>query len=204
MLCQARYSMGNARVSRLQYNDADLSCALVHVAVCPPSDSESSYRFHPHIDIPHPNRAKTTEIDSHADETGSSENESEPTDPAADFPSGLRKRNVFSRDSTANSDSHDDESSLVDDMKTLAVGKEKPKKNDSGGKYSTPQDPLHWFGILIPISLRQSQTAFRRSIDTVCEIASLQTQLLDIHNQYQTALKTKRRLSASSTIVEDS
>jgi len=200
---QARYTMGNTRVGRLQYNDADLDCALVHVDIHPPSDSGCSYSFHPNVDIPQPNHTKPTNTESAVDENGSNVIDSEPTDSMSELPSGLRKRNVFPADSTTSSNDRGDESSLVDDMKKLVVGRDKLKNRDHSGRSSSAQDPLHWFGILIPMPLRQSQAAFRRAIDVVCKIASFQAELLDIREQYHTVLKAKRRLSASAAVVED-
>lgn len=203
VLFQARYTMGNTRVGRLQYNDADLDRALVHVDIHPPSDSVCSYSFHPNVDIPQPNHTKPTNAESASEENRSSVNDSEPTDSMSELPSGLRKRNVFPTDGTTSSSDHGDENSLVDDMKKLVVGRGKLKKRDHSGRSSSTQDPLHWFGILIPMPLRQSQAAFRRAIDVVCKIASLQSELLDIREQYRTAQKAKHRLSASATVVED-
>lgn len=205
VLCQARYSMGNARVGRLQYNDTQLDCALVHVDIHPLSDSGSSYCFSPIINIPQPNTVNLTKSESPTEENGSSVNDLEPANPVADLPSGLRKRNVFPTDRATSSRDHPDETSLADDMKKLAINREKPKKDDCDGcKPTTTQDPLHWFGILVPMPLRQSQAAFRHAIDIVCNIASLQTQLLDIRKQYHAVLKAKRHLSALATVVEDS
>jgi len=194
--------MGNTRVSKLQYNDRDLGYALVHVDVQSPSDSDRSYWFHPHISIPHTNSAKLSESD--AGENGPSVKDSKPAVSGSDFPSGLRKRNVFPTAGMSDSSDRGDETSLVDDVKKLFVTGENPKKDDHDSK--STQDPLHWFGILVPMPLRQTQAAFRRAIDTVCKIASLQAQLLDIHKQYRRhmKLKAKRRVSASVTDVEGS
>jgi len=196
--------MGNSRVSRLQYDDRDLCHALVHVDIHPTSESDSTHSFHPQVDVPQPHSADMTETGSPAEENGPSiNNSSESADPVADLPSGLRKRNVFSTDSTTDSSDHGDENLLVDDMKKLTVITDKLTKDNCAHKSTTTQDPLHWFGILIPMALRQSQAAFRRTIDIICKLASLQTQLLDIRNEYRTVLKVKLCFSASSTVVED-
>ena len=204
MLFQARYTMGNTRVGRLQYNDADLGCALVHVDVHPPSDSDRSYSFRPDFDIPQSSHTQRTNTESPAEEKRASADDSEPADPVSEFPSGLRKRNVLPTDSTTDSSDHDDGSVLVDDMKKLVVSRDRLTKRDHSSRSPSTRDPLHWFGILIPMPLRQSQAAFRRAIDVVCQIASLQSELLDIRKQYHTTLKAKHRLSASVAGVEDS
>ncbi|XP_060034218.1 coiled-coil domain-containing protein 115 [Erinaceus europaeus] len=42
---------------------------------------------------------------------------------------------------------------------------------------STPQDPLNWFGILVPHSLRQAQASFRDGLQLAADIASLQARV---------------------------
>jgi len=200
VMAQARYCMGSSRVGKLQYNDRDLGCALVRVDVT--SDSDHSYSFHPQTNIPQSNSVELAE--SASEVSGSSVNDSERTVSEARLPSGLRKRNVFPGDSsTVDSSDHGDETSLVDDVKKLAITGEKPRKDDHDSKSALTRDPLHWFGILVPMPLRQSQAAFQRAIDTVCKIASLHAQLLDIREQYRTTLKAKHRLSASAADDED-
>jgi len=196
--------MGNTRVGKLQYDDRDLDCALVHVDIHTPSDSDHSYWFHPCINIPQSSTEKLTETEVATEENRSSVNDLEPTVSLEDFPPGLRKRNVFPTDGASDSDGAGNETLLVDEMKKLIVTRQKPKKDDHDSKCTATQDPLHWFGILVPMSLRQCQSAFRHSIDVVCKIASLQAQLLDIREQYCTTLKAKHRLSRATADVENS
>ncbi|XP_004674959.1 PREDICTED: coiled-coil domain-containing protein 115 [Condylura cristata] len=40
-----------------------------------------------------------------------------------------------------------------------------------------PQDPLNWFGILVPHSLRQAQASFQEGLQLAADIASLQTRI---------------------------
>ncbi|XP_053452973.1 coiled-coil domain-containing protein 115 [Nycticebus coucang] len=40
-----------------------------------------------------------------------------------------------------------------------------------------PQDPLNWFGILVPHSLRQAQASFRDGLQLAADIASLQNRI---------------------------
>ncbi|XP_006163204.1 coiled-coil domain-containing protein 115 [Tupaia chinensis] len=42
---------------------------------------------------------------------------------------------------------------------------------------SAPQDPLNWFGILVPHSLRQAQASFRDGLQLAADIASLQIRI---------------------------
>lgn len=41
----------------------------------------------------------------------------------------------------------------------------------------TPQDPLNWFGILVPHSLRQAQASFQEGLQLAADIASLQIRI---------------------------
>ncbi|KAJ1931185.1 hypothetical protein EC988_009868, partial [Linderina pennispora] len=50
----------------------------------------------------------------------------------------------------------------------------KPKSKSS--KYS---DPLHWFGMLVPPSLRDSQRGFQLSLDKLVELAQLQRHVME-------------------------
>ncbi|XP_075771084.1 vacuolar ATPase assembly protein VMA22 [Pelodiscus sinensis] len=58
------------------------------------------------------------------------------------------------------------------------------------------QDPLTWFGILVPQSLRQAQNSFREGILLAGEIATLQSELEGARAQYRALLDRKRRLLA--------
>ncbi|XP_008591957.1 PREDICTED: coiled-coil domain-containing protein 115 [Galeopterus variegatus] len=42
---------------------------------------------------------------------------------------------------------------------------------------ATPQDPLNWFGILVPHSLRQAQASFRNGLQLAADIANLQIRI---------------------------
>ncbi|KAM5313107.1 coiled-coil domain-containing protein 115 isoform 1-T1 [Glossophaga mutica] len=42
---------------------------------------------------------------------------------------------------------------------------------------SAPRDPLNWFGILVPHSLRQAQASFREGLQLAADMASLQSHI---------------------------
>ncbi|KAF7468449.1 Hypothetical predicted protein [Marmota monax] len=52
-----------------------------------------------------------------------------------------------------------------------------PTKTPEPEPYAAPQDPLNWFGILVPQSLRQTQASFRDGLQLAADIASLQTRI---------------------------
>ncbi|KAM5155950.1 coiled-coil domain-containing protein 115 [Callospermophilus lateralis] len=52
-----------------------------------------------------------------------------------------------------------------------------PTKTPEPEPSAAPQDPLNWFGILVPHSLRQAQASFRDGLQLAADIASLQTRI---------------------------
>lgn len=52
-------------------------------------------------------------------------------------------------------------------------------------KLSGKDDPLQWFGVLVPQSLRNCQQNFCAATKSVCKIASLQTNLETVQKQYR-------------------
>nr|XP_060618741.1 coiled-coil domain-containing protein 115 [Anolis sagrei ordinatus]XP_060618742.1 coiled-coil domain-containing protein 115 [Anolis sagrei ordinatus] len=79
-----------------------------------------------------------------------------------------------------------------------------PKKAESSDKPqeatshpaegSGNQDPLNWFGILVPQSLRQAQRTFQEGIHLAAEIASLQSEIEACRRRYCALLERKRDL----------
>ncbi|XP_015261654.1 PREDICTED: coiled-coil domain-containing protein 115 [Gekko japonicus] len=64
------------------------------------------------------------------------------------------------------------------------------------------QDPLTWFGILVPQSLRQAQKTFQEGIRLAAEIASMQSEIETTRRRYHALLEEKRRLSAKENVLE--
>ncbi|XP_053870878.1 coiled-coil domain-containing protein 115 [Malaclemys terrapin pileata] len=63
-------------------------------------------------------------------------------------------------------------------------------------KGASSRDPLTWFGILVPQSLRQAQSSFKEGILLAGEIASLQSDIEATRAQYRALLERKRQLLA--------
>ncbi|XP_004479363.1 coiled-coil domain-containing protein 115 [Dasypus novemcinctus] len=59
---------------------------------------------------------------------------------------------------------------------------------------AAPPDPLNWFGILVPHSLRQAQASFSEGLQLAADIASLQTRINWGRSQVR-ALQERHRLS---------
>ncbi|XP_011797686.1 PREDICTED: coiled-coil domain-containing protein 115-like [Colobus angolensis palliatus] len=52
-----------------------------------------------------------------------------------------------------------------------------PTKTPEPQSSEAPRDPLNWFGILVPHSLRQAQASFRDGLQLAADIASLQNRI---------------------------
>ncbi|KAM4663930.1 coiled-coil domain-containing protein 115 isoform 1-T4 [Discoglossus pictus] len=75
----------------------------------------------------------------------------------------------------------------------------KAEEEGDGNKVpqTTPsQDPLRWFGILVPQSLRQAQSCFTEGISLAAEVASLQSSVEETRSQYHSLLAKKHHLLA--------
>ncbi|XP_058684646.1 coiled-coil domain-containing protein 115 [Poecile atricapillus] len=61
-----------------------------------------------------------------------------------------------------------------------------------------PQDPLGWFGVLVPPSLRQAQGSFQRGVTLAVEVAELQAGLEAAAARYRRLLRHKRHRAGDS------
>ena len=62
-------------------------------------------------------------------------------------------------------------------------------------KKSSSSDPLKWFGVLVPQALRQSQTEFKNSVNTVVTVANLKTKLISLQKEYEDLLRQKKEMA---------
>ncbi|XP_026223869.1 coiled-coil domain-containing protein 115 [Anabas testudineus] len=61
------------------------------------------------------------------------------------------------------------------------------------------QDPLKWFGILVPQSLKQAQSSFKQVIELSAEIATLQTAVLNTRQELKNNMKDKHILQEKTS-----
>ncbi|CAI5647591.1 unnamed protein product [Oreochromis niloticus] len=70
------------------------------------------------------------------------------------------------------------------------------------GDHNAQQDPLKWFGVLVPQSLKHAQSSFKQVIELSAEIAALQTAVLSARQELKHSLQNKHtpgeRLSNSA------
>uniref|UniRef100_A0A4W4ELI7 Vacuolar ATPase assembly protein VMA22 n=1 Tax=Electrophorus electricus TaxID=8005 RepID=A0A4W4ELI7_ELEEL len=57
------------------------------------------------------------------------------------------------------------------------------------------QEPLKWFGILVPQNLKQAQTVFKEVITLSAEISTLQNVILVTREELQSQMKEKQKIS---------
>ncbi|XP_026188174.1 vacuolar ATPase assembly protein VMA22 isoform X2 [Mastacembelus armatus] len=101
---------------------------------------------------------------------------------------GVRRRNKPKNNTTekeANVQTGDDKAPEVSSV----------KKSDTNSQ----QDPLKWFGILVPQSLKQAQSSFKQVIDLSAEIATLQTSVLNIRQELKNSMKDKLTLQEKAS-----
>lgn len=117
----------------------------------------------------------------------------------------LRKRNVgkSSNDGTnGNEDNTDNErqEQMPDDKKS----DNKEDSNTNIKPKSTRKDPLNWFGVLVPQSLRYSQKNYKLAAEACVELANLQLKIQKLQAQYQELLQEKNILALAEVKVSSS
>ncbi|XP_028309360.1 coiled-coil domain-containing protein 115 [Gouania willdenowi] len=170
-MSSARYSMGSKHVSALQYASEMDPLVCVEVST---SDSGDVQFF----------TERTTQTCS---------NVCEPAPTAIEEigpqEQGVRRRNISKKDVPTK-----DKSDGTIREKTSEVNLTKTNE------HSPQQDPLKWFGILVPQSLKQAQSSFKQVIELSAEIASLQTAILRTRQELKISLTNENaviRLSSS-------
>ncbi|KAM9344230.1 coiled-coil domain-containing protein 115 [Pholidichthys leucotaenia] len=93
---------------------------------------------------------------------------------------GVRRRNKLKMDTTEKESSEKTSDEKASEMKTI-------RKHDQNPQ----QDPLKWFGVLVPQSLKQAQSSFKQALEVSAEIASLQTAVLNSREELKQNLKNK-------------
>ncbi|XP_027767212.1 coiled-coil domain-containing protein 115, partial [Empidonax traillii] len=63
-----------------------------------------------------------------------------------------------------------------------------------GAPTQPPPDPLGWFGVLVPPSLRQAQGSFQKGVTLAVEVAELQGTVDAAATRYRHLLRQKRLL----------
>lgn len=71
------------------------------------------------------------------------------------------------------------------------IPQSKTKQDTDNGPRSQSQDPLKWFGVLVPQNLRQGQAWFQKALDLVVQCANVKEELENCQHEYKKLLKVK-------------
>ncbi|XP_029466564.1 coiled-coil domain-containing protein 115 isoform X2 [Rhinatrema bivittatum] len=172
-LSQSRFAMGNKSVSSLQYGHQ--MTASIHVLARAGENGSCSFQVRRAEAGDGQTSAKDLLEQLEVEDIGPKEQ-------------GLRRRKGLSR--------IDDPSPSED----TAAEKLKPRssKEMDGAqqeeRLAPAQDPLKWFGILVPQSLRQAQSSFKQGVSLAGEIATLQSSIEVTREQFNSLMKKKKQL----------
>lgn len=172
---KARYSMGVCSVSDLQIPDGDFNA---HVKVIPNKiEKQSSGDEGPYFEVSSssPSKAEVLEEVPKAEKSGNEES------------SGVRRRHATRNKLNSEADSVKAERNH---------GKSDQTKRDESVPTVRP-DPLKWFGLLVPNSLRQGQTCFKAATSTAVELVNQKVKLNRIIDEYL-ELKSKKHMFLSN------
>ncbi|XP_067880222.1 coiled-coil domain-containing protein 115 [Heterodontus francisci] len=176
-LSKARYSMGSKWVSSLQYGPEMVPLAQVDVSL--KEDGRHSFKVERVV----PGEVKRTEA-------GREERKEIMEIGAKDQ---VRRRKARWRGEEERKLLPEDE--LADRMQALKESPREEGKPAGQGDGPLPgQDPLKWFGILVPQSLRLAQTSFKEVMEVAAEVATLQSSLVSTKAEYRALLQQKQKL----------
>ncbi|XP_030625758.1 vacuolar ATPase assembly protein VMA22 [Chanos chanos] len=168
-ISKARYSMGNKQVSALQYASEMEPLVHVHTRILDNGVAEF--------------QAESTEC-----KTGNVKNCSVAVESIGPNEEGLRRRINMKQKSI-----QEENVAQKEPKKSTA---EREPQGTTKAEPSEPQhqDPLKWFGILVPQNLKQAQGAFKEVITLSAEIATLQNAILATRTEMQTHMKEKQKI----------
>lgn len=174
-MSKARYSMGNKHVSALQYASEIEPLVCVHART---------------LDNGEVNFCTEGLKQKGSNEAGKDARSIEDIGPQEE---GVRRRIKPKKDITQKESSEEASSEKAPEVIPARKSDQNPQ-----------QDPLKWFGILVPQSLKQAQSSFKQVIELSAEIATLQTAVLNTRQELKHNLKDKHILQeeASATQLE--
>ncbi|XP_034551722.1 coiled-coil domain-containing protein 115 [Notolabrus celidotus] len=169
-ISKARYSMGNKQVSALQYASEIEPVVCVHARTL--ENGEVDF-FTRKVEQKCSNNIEKDAMS--VEDIGPQEE-------------GVRRR-IKPKSDTTQKDACEEASSGKSPEVTPV------RKNE----HNPQQDPLKWFGILVPQSLKQAQSSFKQVIELSAEIATLQTAVLKTRQEFMDGMKDKRILQEEAS-----
>lgn len=172
-ISKARYSMGNKHVSALQYASEIEPLVCVHARTLDSGEVDFCSE-----------RVKQK----CSNEAGKDAKSIEDIGPQEE---GVRRRIKPKKDTTEKEASEEASSEKAPEVTPVRKIEQNPQ-----------QDPLKWFGILVPQSLKQAQSSFRQVIELSAEIATLQTAVLNTRQELQHSMKNKHSLQEEALAAQ--
>ncbi|XP_076596220.1 vacuolar ATPase assembly protein VMA22 [Chaetodon auriga] len=169
-MSKARYSMGNKQVSALQYASEIEPLVCVHARTLENGEVDFCTE-----------RVK----EKCCNEDGKDARSIEDIGPQEE---GIRRRIKPNKDITEKEANKEASSEKAPEVTPVRKSEQNPQ-----------QDPLKWFGILVPQSLKQAQSSFRQVIELSAEIAALQTAVLNTREELKHSMKDKHVLQEKTT-----
>ncbi|XP_067448405.1 coiled-coil domain-containing protein 115 [Thunnus thynnus] len=173
-MSKARYSMGNKQVSALQYASEIEPLVCVHAR----SLDNGKMEF-------------CTERVSQKCSNESGKDGMRSIEDIGPQEEGVRRRIKSKKDITEKEASEEASSEKAPEVPPVRKSDQNPQ-----------QDPLKWFGILVPQSLKQAQSSFKQVIDLSAEIATLQTAVLNTRQDLMHSMKDKHTLQEKTSAAQ--
>ncbi|KAF7656039.1 hypothetical protein LDENG_00046980 [Lucifuga dentata] len=169
-ISKARYSMGNKQVSALQYASEIEPLACVHARTLDNGQVEFCTQRVTHKPNNESGKALTS-----VEDIGPQEE-------------GVRRR-IKPKKDTLEKETSEKPHSKASELPPV-------KKSDQNPQ----EDPLKWFGILVPQSLKQAQLSFKQVIELSAEIATLQSTILNIREELKQSMKQKQEKDTAAQL----
>lgn len=176
-LSRARYNMGNKSVGSLQWNEREME-SMYEVTF---SEEEGDQRHEPFT-----LNAKTI-AKPDGDKDGLRQRKTQNT--VRQFVGKAKSLNEI-----------EDIAADLSDMELEKVIDATLNPQNRRRQLTMSMDPLKWFGVLVPQSLRSSQGNFKDAVKESVILANLRYQLLDIKDKYANLLKQKKNIEPASNV----
>ncbi|XP_078391166.1 vacuolar ATPase assembly protein VMA22 [Cetorhinus maximus] len=176
-LSKARYSMGNKWVSSLQYGPEMVPSAQVDVSL--KEDGRCGFQVERVVSGEVKRTGAVQEEQKEIVEVGAKEQ--------------VRRRK-------ARRSGEEEQKLLSDDElagRSQALKESTGEEDTPAGQREGPvpsQDPLRWFGVLVPRSLKIAQASFKEVMEIAAEVATLQSSLVSTKAEYQALLRQKHKV----------
>ncbi|XP_059805576.1 coiled-coil domain-containing protein 115 [Hypanus sabinus] len=164
-LSKARYSMGTKWVSSLQYGSEMVPLARVDVSQ--KEDGHYDFRVE-RVDSGEQTGGTITEKHLEIEEIGPKEQEEAPLVRRRRKPEG------------------------GGEVCTPQASEEDRERPSRPGGPPLARDPMKWFGVLVPHSLRLAQASFKEVMELAAEVATLQSRISKTKSRYRDLLRQKQ------------